>query len=471
MSFQKSNITTLLSVFKKNSDKIIITDLIKNKKIKYQEFLDLSKNLSNYLEIKKNLKSGDKILICLENSFEFLVLIFACLLSGFVAVPIDPNLPKDRQNHIKKMIKPKISINSLNLQKISLKKTIQNVVSKKPFLILFTSGTTGDPKGILLENNKYISSAFSYSKLCEYNDKTKIYHCLPMFYNAGMINIFFAGISAGSNIVIGPRISPLNIFNLIENLKSNSINSIHLTPEILNSLCKIYDNKIKKDCIKNLQIISTANYLHEETKENFEKIFGVRVLNCYGITEVGGPLTLQRWEDTYHHNSVGLHSREIKFKLKKNKNILVHSPYMMKGYILNDGKLRKLKLNNDYFDTGDIGEYKNGQLFISGRRQDIIKKGGEILSLNLLDNICKKIKNIEDCVHLSVEDIDKGNKIFLFIKFEKIIDIEKDIENLKSKLNKKLKNIELPDRIVPVPIIPRLFNGKINKSKLKDIYL
>ena len=144
---------------------------------------------------------------------------------------------------------------------------------------------------------------------------------------------------------------------------------------------------------------------------------------------------------------------------------------MMKGYILNDGKLRKIKLNNDYFDTGDIGEYKNGQLFISGRRQDIIKKGGEILSLNLLDNICKKIKNIEDCVHLSVEDIDKGNKIFLFIKFEKIIDIEKDIENLKSKLNKKLKNIELPDRIVPVPIIPRLFNGKINKSKLKDIYL
>ena len=61
-----------------------------------------------------------------------------------------------------------------------------------------------------------------------------------MFYNAGMINIFFAGLAAGSNIVIGPRINSLNLFNLIDNLKLNRINSIHLTPEIFNSLNKIY---------------------------------------------------------------------------------------------------------------------------------------------------------------------------------------------------------------------------------------
>ena len=80
----------------------------------------------------------------------------------------------------------------------------------------------------------------------------------------------------------------------------------------------------------------------------------------------------------------------------------------------------KPKLNRNYYDTGDIGNYENEQLFITGRRQDIIKKGGEILSLNFLDNICKKIKNIDDCVHLSLEDINKGNKILLFVKFKKI---------------------------------------------------
>ena len=60
---------------------------------------------------------------------------------------------------------------------------------------------------------------------------------------------------------------------------------------------------------------------------------------------------------------------------------------MMKGYIEPDGKFNKTKLSKNYFDTGDIGNYDNGQLYITGRRNDIIKKGGEILSLNFLDNI------------------------------------------------------------------------------------
>ena len=476
MSLETSNISKLLKIFEKNQNNIAITATLRDNKITYKEFLNKSLDILQYLKEKKKIQVGDKILISLENSYDFLILIFACLLGGFIAVPIDPNLPSERLIKLKKMIKPKITIKKINLN-YSNKKIKKNKLSfsKRPFLILFTSGTTGEPKGIILENYKYISSAFSYSKMCEYDDKTKIYHCLPMFYNAGMMNIFFSAISSGSNVVIGPRVNPINLFKLVDILRDYKINSIHLTPEILNSLNKIYENKnLVKSELQNIQVISTANYLHEKIREDFEKKFGIRILNCYGITEAGGALTLQRWEDTYFEDSVGHHSKEIKFSiLKKNSlnKILVMSPYMMKGYILPNGKFIKHKLINKYFDTGDIGKYENGQLFITGRRNDIIKKGGEIISLNFLDNVCKKIKNIEDCVHLSLEDIDKGNKIILFVKFQKIKDIENEIEKLRLILKKDLRNIELPDRIYPVPIIPRLFNGKINKSKLKNIYL
>ena len=143
----------------------------------------------------------------------------------------------------------------------------------------------------------------------------------------------------------------------------------------------------------------------------------------------------------------------------------------MMGYILPNGSFEKPKLNRNYYDTGDIGNYENEQLFITGRRQDIIKKGGEILSLNFLDNICKKIKNIDDCVHLSLEDINKGNKILLFVKFKKLEKINEKLKKLNLNLKKELRTIELPDKIYPVPLIPKLFNGKINKPLLKDIYL
>ena len=475
MSLKLYNASNLLEVFKLREKNILITDTINKRKITYEQFLNFSSNTLNKLKTEKKIKPGDKVLISMENSVEFLILIFACLLGGYVAVPIDPNLPKDRYDNFKKMIKPKIAI-----KKIKIKKNIKKIkeklsTSKKPFLILFTSGTTGEPKGILLENNKYISAAFSYARMCEYDFNSKIYHCLPMFYNAGMINIFFAGLAAGSNIVIGPRVNSLNLFSLIDNLKLNRINSIHLTPEIFNTLNKIYENRnFEKEELKNIQIISTASYLHEETRENFENKFGARILNCYGITEVGGPLTLQKWENTYFENSVGQHAKEIKFliyKRKKMNKIFVKSPYIMMGYILPNGRFEKPKLNKNYYDTGDIGNYENGQLFITGRRQDIIKKGGEILSLNLLDNICKKIKNVDDCVHLNLEDIDKGNKIMLFVKFKKIEKIDIELEKLNLDLKKELRNIELPDKIYPVPLIPKLFNGKINKSLLKEIYL
>ena len=475
MSFKLQNASSLLEVFKKRKKNILITDTINKRKITYEQFLNFSFNILNKLKTEKNIKPGDKVLISMENSVEFLILIFACLLGGYVAVPIDPNLPEKRYSDLKKMIKPKLVVKKLKIKK-KLKKTEENLsFSKKPFLILFTSGTTGEPNGILLENNKYISAAFSYAKMCEYDSNSKIYHCLPMFYNAGMINIFFAGMTAGSNIVIGPRINSLNLFSLTDNLKLYKINSIHLTPEIFNTLNKIYENrKFDKEELKSTQVISTASYLHEETREKFENKFGVRILNCYGITEVGGPLTLQKWENTFFEDSVGQHAKEIKFLIYKKdqmNKILVKSPYIMIGYILPNGRFEKPKLKKNYYDTGDIGNYENDQLFITGRRQDIIKKGGEILSLNFLDNICKKIENIADCVHLNLEDINKGNKIILFVKFQKIEKIDAELDKLNFNLKKELRNIELPDKIYPVPLIPKLFNGKINKPLLKDIYL
>ena len=80
MSFKISNISKLLKVFDNNLNNVAITDTIKNKKITYKEFLNQSINTIQYLKDRKKIKAGDKILISLENSYDSLILIFACLL-------------------------------------------------------------------------------------------------------------------------------------------------------------------------------------------------------------------------------------------------------------------------------------------------------------------------------------------------------------------------------------------------------
>ena len=80
-----------------------------------------------------------------------------------------------------------------------------------------------------------------------------------------------------------------------------------------------------------------------------------------------------------------------------------------------------------FFDTGDIGEYIDGILFIKGRSKDIVKKGGEILSLNFIENMAMKNDNVLECAAVGKQDTLMGETIILFIKFHKIINIQENV--------------------------------------------
>ena len=136
-----------------------------------------------------------------------------------------------------------------------------------------------------------------------------ILHFLPMYYNAGILNTFFSCFFAGSKIILIDKVSGLNIINFWENIRDQNISSFHLTPEIANSLTKInvpFDLKMQ---IEKIKIISTGSYLHQQIVDKFEQKYNVRILSCYGLTEIGGPLTIQNWENTFVEGSVGHHSK------------------------------------------------------------------------------------------------------------------------------------------------------------------
>ena len=96
-------------------------------------------------------------------------------------------------------------------------------------------------------------------------------------------------------------------------------------------------------------------------------------------------------------NDIKLKGVKIKtFRKKKLNHILVKTPYLFESYLLSKGKISKPDLNNGYFNTGDVGYIKGNQLFVTGRRKDIFKKGSEIIEIDenksLEQSILKKIK-------------------------------------------------------------------------------
>lgn len=78
---------------------------------------------------------------------------------------------------------------------------------------------------------------------------------------------------------------------------------------------------------------------------------------------------------------------------------------------------------------------------------------------------------VDEACGISESDTNKGSKIFVFVKFKKSKNIEKSLVKLKKEISSKLKQIEVPDKIIPVPSIPKTYNGKIKKNVLNEIYL
>ena len=474
---KKFNINSVIKILQNKAQKELIHEISDNKIITYSGFLKQSLEFCNFLQHKKKLKPGDKIIIKLNNSSEYLISIFACFFGQFVACPVDKEIPNSKYHKIKKILNAKYEINGLNKIKYTKKNYKKFIENKKNFLclIIFTSGSTGEPKGIQIKFKQYLGSALEFGKLAEYDDKTNIYHCLPMHYNAGILNTFFSGLMCGSKIIIGPQINMINLFKFWENLSAHNVNSVHIVPEIANALSKLnVDRKVKEDVQKIDKIISTGSHLYEQTKDNFEKKYRKRILSCYGLTEIGGPITLQEWDDTFEENSVGKLIKNVSIKIVKRNNlniVYVKTPYLFDSYLLENGNIQKPKKVKGYFNTNDIGVLKNKKLFIYGRKKEILKRGSEIISPQDIENTCRKFNKVVDCTILIEDDITKGSKIYLLAELRGNNANIINLKLLRKYLEKNLKKIEFPDKILIVPKILRTPSGKIKKKDMQTMYI
>jgi len=357
---------TFVNCFNNFKDKTLFVDT-SDKEISYGEFFNSCLKLKKAFE-KKIKKNSKVFLISNDIYFNFQITI-VCLLSSFILIPVDPTFSEERLIKLKKIFKPELIIKKNPKNKIinnTFKKNNYDFfkkIKKSNFIIVLTSGTTGEPKGILFNNENYLLSAKSFGELIEYNFETRLYHCLPTHYNAGILNTFLSCVFSGSSIVIGEKISYKTLINFWERPKKYNCNSIHLTPTIVASLLKLSSGKLEiKEHIKLYKsIVTTGSYLYPSIQEKFYKIYKKRIQSVYGVTEIGGPITMQRWEDTFEESSVGIHHQNVKIKLKRDKNnkknILIKTNFMMEGYFTSGG-LKKIKLNNKYFNTGDLGDYK-----------------------------------------------------------------------------------------------------------------
>jgi len=474
--YKKNNYFNLNLFIRKNKNKPLIQN-INNRTITYSQFYKRSLELYNFFD-GIGLKKEDKIIIKLDNCIEYLHIYLSCLIGGFVASPIDPKIKDERYSEIKKILNPQLIIEKKEQIKFlkSKKKINEKVNTNNEFLIIQTSGTTGDSKGILFDLKAIINSSINFAKISNLDANSIVYHHLPMYYMPGVLNTFFSPLISGSKIVLGSMTSSKEILNFWKMPIKYKVNNLNLTPSMCFSLCSIFRGNIKekKEIKKIKNIIAFGSPLYSSIKKKFKSIFDINLRHCYGITECGGPLTVQSLKKSQQMDDCGIFGAKTIFEIRNKINgrgkIFVKNNFLMKGYATLKG-LVVSKDKRNFFETGDVGYLKNNQLYITGREKEIIKKGGELISLGLIESKVMENDQILEAASITIKDELMSEKIILFVSLiqPKIANKANIIESLYHYLSLKLKKIEIPDKIKIISEIPKNRNGKTNKIYLNNL--
>ncbi len=344
--------------------------------------------------------------------------------------------------------------------------TSDNPDSDDPAVILFTSGTEGTPKGVVLSHKNIVSNIWQISTKFDILENDIILNCLPMFHSFGMTAGTFMPLILGFKVAAYP--SPLHYKAIPGFCSSAQATIFFATDTFLINYAK-YANDYDFNSVRILA--AGAEKINEGTKKIWLEKFGIRILEGYGATECSPIISINNY--LYNkEDSVGRMMPNMEYKLKEiegikeGKELLLKGPNIMRGYL--DGKGGIIELKDGWYSTGDIAQVDNdGFIFLKGRYKRFAKIAGEMISLLAVEIIIqKKFRGYINAV-VSIPDSKKGEQLILITNC-------KDITNEKLSIlfdGVEITKLAMPREIIFISEPPLLNTGKFDYVKAKELVL
>lgn len=472
----------------------------------YYSYGQVEEYVERYLKLfkEKGLKQGDAILSLVPNSAEAIICFFAILKGGYAYAPLPCHATEREVEKWANIIKPQMIIKK---KEINLPVSIENshtVVSincdgdlewlpnsagdvleyKSGTVYLFTSGTTGAPKAMVIDGDTLWSSGCSFVKF--YNMKKSIcrfWNYLPMSYLGGLYNLALIPVSCGGSFLITEPFSGKTVLSFWSIVKKYKITALWFVPTIVNGLLKVskmLGNNYRDYCTENIKIalLGTAP-ITKETKECFEEELGVKIFENYALSETTFITGENKGNICYREqSSVGEFLPYVDYQLKKYEDakdifeLWIKTPFMFNGYLNEDGKIDTSVDEKGYLNTKDlvrINEKK--QVIIVGRDRDIIKKGGLFVSLKEIESLVKNLDYIQEVATVPVKHEFYGESYVLCIILKDFSEDEDEVvSRVKLWLIDNVVAYKHPEGIKVYKEFPYTSSGKIKKEELRKQY-
>lgn len=336
---------------------------------------------------------------------------------------------------------------------------------KNPALILFTSGSEGEPKGVALSHKNMNANRIQLSTSILFEPRDKVFVALPVFHSFGMAATLISMIS-GSRVFLYP--SPLH-YKIIPELIYRTNSTIMFGT---NTFLERYAKNANPYDFYSLKFVAIGGEkLTETNRQVWMTKFGVRIFEGYGATETAPIISfnspMKSKEKSVGRMVPGLHCEIEKVEnIENGGKLIVYGDNVMLGYILptTDGKIQYLE--NGKYDTGDIVEIdEDGYITIIGRVKRFAKIAGEMISMTMVESEVNKVwKDFVNAI-ITEKDEKKGEKLII-ITSKKDANINEIIEFFKKE---GLSELSIPREVRFMEDIPLLGTGKINYVELDAI--
>ncbi len=461
--------------------------------------------------IKNGIGAGDRVALFLSNIPEFFIAFFGITKIGAIALPLDQQYKLREMKSLFNNSQPVAIVSEKTAldvlaPAISDFNSVRLVVEAGPeqehrftgfdeFLaegssghpntelspddiavIMYTSASSFQPKGVMLSHYSLISEAVMSSEGYEQTDKDiMMLFALPMFHVYGLVAAALSTIYTGGTIILvpGTGLSINSFMDAIEREKGTMFLGVPYIFALAVDLAK--KEGIQND-LSSLRLCASAGApLSTTTAREFKEYFGYDILDCYGLTEAVCHVTCPSINGTGKIGSIGkplsgweikiLDSTGIELPPGVSGEILVSGP-LMKGYYNNpDGTSESIK--DGWLSTGDIGmRDEDGNLYITGRSKDtIIVKGQNIYPADI-ESVISEIPEVAELAVMGIPDKMRGEIIGAVISLHK--DAEISEQEIRQFCLDRIASYKIPKRIMFTGAMPRDESGEIDKSALRE---
>lgn len=485
--------------------------------ISYRDFYEAVLNTARFYH-SKGLQRGDKIATISHNHWHTVVQYFAAWFLGLVVVPV--NLGEDDQrisyilhnaevklalvrdeyaSRIQSIIQQEKALSGIEL--IVCDESIECFTSthgdlpeitndiEDEALIVFTSGTTGNPKGVVLTQRNLLEDARSIAQWHNIDVETRMMCVLPIHHVNGTVVTMITPFFAGGSTVLNEKFSAGRFFETIENEK---VHIVSVVPTLLQYLNSYYENKNAPIVNHFRHIICGAGPLTVQIAMNFEDKFNIPIIHGYGLSETTCyscflPVNQsknehQKWMRDFGYPSIGIAIPANEMDIQdedgnsvpegERGEITARGVNVMKGYF-NNTEANENAFKNGWFRSGDEGFYKTGEggnkyYFITGRLKELIIRGGINLAPLEIDEVINKAPGVKAGIAVGFENGWYGEEVGAYVELKE--GAEKNEEAILEFCRMHLPFSKAPKVVVFGEGLPVTSTGKYQRMKVAHLF-